>query len=244
MGEDRETDPFGIVPDGFREAWGAVTIPGALEIAERAPGTNPYASFTRCPDCRSTCIQKKDESFEMETRRPGLFKCRTCNSHFDSPLAPLEDRPIEILWAWFADDQRDPKRMFKTSEGVPDEEIETDFEWCNARALKDPDERTPALSQLDDETLTALAIRAYEPWSDAGPSYREIADVLPYSRWWVGERVRAWKDGEYRDLVADPTAESGPEPDPIHEPDPFDYDRAVATDGGRHRRRWAAYGSY
>ena len=241
MGENREIDPFGIVPDGFREAWGAVTIPGALEIAERAPGTNPRASFTRCPDCRSTSIQKKDESFDIKTKRPESFKCRRCSSHFDTPLPPLEDRPIELLWAWFADDQRNPKRMFKTSDHIPDEETETDFEWCNARALKDPDERTPALSQLDDETLTALAIRAYEPWSDAGRSYREIADVLPYSRWWVGERVRAWKDGEYRDLVADPREQATVDDTP--RVDPFEYgETAAATDGGSDTSRWGAYG--
>ena len=235
MAEDREADPFGIVPDGFREAWGAVTIRGALEIADRAPGTNPYASFTRCPDCRSTCIQKKDESFEMETRRPETFKCRTCNSHFDTPLAPLEDRPIELLWAWFADDERDPKRMFRTSDHIPDEEIETDFEWCGERALKDPANRRPVQAGLPEHVLTELAIRLRKPWSDDGATYEEIAEVVGFSRKWVGDRIRAWNDGEHRDLVEEPEQEPAVEPAPGGKP-------AVA-DGGKSSSRWAAYGS-
>ena len=231
MGENRETDPHGIVPDGFTEAWGAVTIPGALEIAERAPGTNPDASFRRCPECRSKSVYKKDDSFEIETKRPGAFKCRVCNHHFDNPLAPLEDRPIEILWAWFADDQQDPEYMFETSEGVPDEEIETDFEWCNARGLKDPANRRPVQAGLPEHVLTELAIRMAKPWSDdRGETYEEIGETIGYSRQWVGYRIRAWSDGEYRDLVEEPAVEPAPSGEP-----------AVA-DGGRSSSRWAAYG--
>ena len=241
MAEERETDPFGIVPDGFRQAWGGDTIPEALEIAERAPGTNPRASFTRCPECRSTAICQKDDSIEMRTKRPESFKCRVCFSHFDTPLAPLEDRPIEILWAWFADDQRDPKHMFKTSEGVPDEETETDFEWSSGRALKDPANRRPVQAGLPEHVLTELAIRMRKPWSDDGATYEEIAEVVGFSRCWVGERVRAWKDGEYRELVADPREQ--PSVDDTPSVDPFQYGRVAATDGATERSRWAAYGS-
>lgn len=59
------------------------------------------------------------------------------------------------------------------------------------------------LADADDATLTALAVYLYRPWehTDADPSYRELSTLFPYSRDWVGERVRAWKDGEFRDLV-------------------------------------------
>ena len=235
MGQEKETDPFGIVPDGFREAWGAVTIPGALEIAERAPGTNPRASFTRCPSCRSASIIEKDGEHVRVNRKPESFKCRVCNHHFDNPLPPLEDRPIELLWAWFADDQQNPKIMFKTSDGIPDEEIETDFEWCNARALKDPANRRPVQAGLPEHVLTELAIRMAKPWSDErGETYEEIGETIGYSRQWVGYRIRAWKDGEHRELVEEPEEEPAVEPAPSGEP-------AVA-DGGRSSSRWAAYG--
>jgi hypothetical protein len=47
-------------------------------------------------------------------------------------------------------------------------------------------------------------IYLYRPWSPTGPSYRDLESILPYSSDWVGDRVRAWKDGEYHDLVRDP----------------------------------------
>lgn len=52
-------------------------------------------------------------------------------------------------------------------------------------------------------------IRAYEPWQpDDGFSQEQIAkEVLDgdYSSSWVGDRVREWREGEWRDLVPDPT---------------------------------------
>ena len=222
MAGSPENDPFGVVPDGFCDAWGADTIPEGLERAERAPSSTPEEEHRRCPVCGSVRVRKKIKRRDVPNARPEPFKCTSCYQHFEKPITP-----------------NDPETMHgksTTDDRVP-------FDWVGSADLKDPAERAPLMSQLDDDTLTAIAIRAYRPWTGPGPSYRQIAAMLPYSRQWVGERVRAWEAGEYRELVADPTAESGPEPEPIHEPDPFDYDRAVATDGGRHRRRWAAYGS-
>lgn len=111
----------------------------------------------------------------------------------------------------------------------------------NAPRLPDDDhaERgfTPVLRGVDDDRLNEIAIRLYRPWYDnAGPSYTTIAEILPYSSTWVGNCVRAWNDGDYRELVPDPTAEHTPSVDD-------DSATAVATDGGRRPRRWAAYGS-
>jgi hypothetical protein len=60
------------------------------------------------------------------------------------------------------------------------------------------------LAELDDRRLAALVIYLYRPWSPTGPSYRDLESVVPYSSDWVGARVRAWKDGEFRTLVRDP----------------------------------------
>jgi len=50
------------------------------------------------------------------------------------------------------------------------------------------------------------AIRLYEPWNDDNDlSQDEVAGVVEdYSASWVGNRVREWREGEYRDLVPDP----------------------------------------
>jgi hypothetical protein len=77
------------------------------------------------------------------------------------------------------------------------------FEWVDADDLEEPPLRR-RLAELDDRRLAALVIYLYRPWSPTGPSYRDLGSILPYSSDWVGDRVRAWKDGEYRDLVRDP----------------------------------------
>lgn len=50
------------------------------------------------------------------------------------------------------------------------------------------------------------AIKLYQPWSDDdGMSQSQVASMIgDYSASWVGNRVREWRDGEHRDLVAKP----------------------------------------
>ena len=233
MGATEWDDPHGILPESFRERYrDCETVEQALRKAENTGGTTPLREKRRCKTCRSVRIRKKTFKHDIEHRREGEYKCTSCSAHFSQPRAPLAECPVEEAWKWL-----DRQQRYRTmhNDTMP---MNTPFEWVAPSELKEPSDRTTALSQLDDETLTALAIRAYEPWSDDGRSYSEIADVLPYSRWWVGERVRAWKDGEYRDLVADPIADDRP----TTASDPFEYGRVAATDGGTERSRWAAYG--
>lgn len=65
---------------------------------------------------------------------------------------------------------------------------------------QDPDEvrRTEAIR---------YAIRLYEPWNDEKQtSYKDVASVIEgYKKSWVGDRMKEWRDGEHRELVADPT---------------------------------------
>ena len=220
MGASDWTDPHDIIPESFRDRFGdCESVDEALAVAEQQPSSTPEHEQRKCKVCGSLRIRHKSGHTEMPHKRPEDWKCTNCGEHQDDPITP-----------------NDPDTMHGT--GTTDDR--KPFDWMNSNRLKDPDKRTPVLSQLDDEVLTALAIRAYEPWTDGGASYREIAAVLPYSRQWVGERVRAWRDGEHRELVADPSADDGPTADS----DPFEYGRVAATDGGRRRRcRWAAYGS-
>jgi hypothetical protein len=88
--------------------------------------------------------------------------------------------------------------------------------------MDDDDGEEPSADDARDDALTEAAIRAHKPWSDAdGQSYREIADtsdagepangIVPRRKSWVGETVREWKDGQHRDLVADPRTDDGGE---------------------------------
>jgi len=220
MGATEWDDPHGILPECFRRQYAdCESVEEALTTAELQPSTTPEAEQRQCKVCGSRRVRKKIKRREMEHRRPEKFVCVSCGKHQDDPITP-----------------NDPDTMH----GTATHDDRKPFDWIGKSDLKDPDERAPPLSQLDDEMLTTLAIRAYEPWSEDGCSYSEIAAVLPYSRWWVGERIREWKRGEYRELVADPREQ--PSVDDTPTVDPFDYGRAVATDGGRRRRRWVSYG--
>ena len=221
MGATEWGDPHDILPECFkREYAGCESVDEALRVAENEPSTTPEDEQRRCPVCGSRRVRRKTASRDTPNARPEDWKCTSCYWHFDKPITPNDP---ETMHGTATTDDRKP------------------FDWIGKSDLEDPDERAPVLSHLDDEALTALAIRAYAPWSDAGPSYRELAEQLPYSRQWVGERVRAWKDGEYRELVADPREQ--PSVDDTPSVDPFEYGRAVATDGGRDESRWAAYGT-
>lgn len=51
----------------------------------------------------------------------------------------------------------------------------------------------------------ATAIKAVRPWdSERGVSYREAANLTNFGKDWVGETIRDWRDGHYRDLVDAP----------------------------------------
>ena len=221
MGATEWDDPHDILPECFeREYAGCESVDEALAKAERRPSTTPEDEQRRCPVCGSIRVKFRGH-VDIAHSHTEDWMCENCHARFDDPITP-----------------NDPETMHGTA--TTDDRVP--FDWMKKSDLEDPGERTPVLSRLDDETLTALAIRAYEPWRDGGPSYRELADVLPYSRQWVGERVRAWKDGEYRDLVPDPREQATVDDTPSV--DPFEYgETAAATDGGRDTSRWAAYGS-
>ncbi|WP_017344687.1 hypothetical protein [Halorubrum sp. T3] len=210
MGAEDWDDPHGLIPEQFREEFGdCETVADALRRAATRESSTPDAERRCCPECYSLSVAPKSDSSMSDSsqRLDGAWKCAECQEHFDEPL------------------NMNPKA--------------TAFEWIDPDELRDADERgmNALLAGLDRETLVAVAIVLREPWTDSGPSYSEIAGLLPYADSWVGHRVREWKDGEHRELVSDPTAEG----EPITVDEHTDA-AAVATDGGR-RRRWDAYGS-
>lgn len=94
---------------------------------------------------------------------------------FEDTYPPLEGTPI---WERFKEADKEAKR----------------------RRLQDS-------QQIDEKDARKqehikFAIRMAEPWNDDGGfDYRTIASKIDYERNWVGERIREWKEGAYRDLV-------------------------------------------
>jgi len=128
--------------------------------------------------------------------------CTVCRHHFDDPIVGEPDSADELVVV----DTDGDEEADEADETDGDADTEADpFVWVSEGDLAEPPLRRE-LRALGDETKTALAIYLYRPWdhTEADPAYHELGYLLGYSRQWVGERVRAWEDGEYRDLVADP----------------------------------------
>jgi hypothetical protein len=213
MGADEWHDPHGLVPEAFKNTFSEHdSVRDALRHAERLPSSTPPEDRAgACPQCGSVGISPIGTG--QGDGSANDWKCNECEHRFKEP-----DKP-------------DMTRYDSTTH--------TRFNFVTEDELADPDDRdeSPIFATLDAETRTALAIVLYRPWTDAGPSYREMAPLFPHTHYWIGKRVRAWKNGDYRELVPDPTAE--PEPITV---DASSDTGAVATDGGR-RSRWDAYGS-
>ena len=212
MGADEWDDPHDLVPQSFKNRFSHHdSVRDALRHVERLPGSTAVDEDTdACPSCGS--IQVSPVGTGNHELSEWNWTCNKCNKRFNEPDTADMDK------------HKESRR--------------SDFEWCDESDFADPDDRgmDPLFAGLDGETLRALAIALYRPWTDAGPSYRLLAELFPYTRAWVGERVREWKGGEHRELVPDPTAV-----------DAITVDEqggatAVATDGGR-VRRWGAFGS-
>lgn len=71
----------------------------------------------------------------------------------------------------------------------------------------DDEVRDKVETEAKREEAIKTVIRACQPWDDNGLSYQRASTLVDYSREWVGNRVREWRDEyEHRDLVADPTS--------------------------------------
>ena len=72
-------------------------------------------------------------------------------------------------------------------------------------AIKELVETTGETSPVSIRTV----VKACKPWDDdSGASYPEAAELVDFKDSWVGNRVRDWGRGEYRNLVAGPNGDS------------------------------------
>lgn len=70
-------------------------------------------------------------------------------------------------------------------------------------------EDAPSPDDVRRREAIATVLRAVEPWNDDdGLGYRDAARLVDYSSSWVGDRVREFQDGQYRDLVDRPNGET------------------------------------
>ena len=204
-----EHDPHDIVPDGFCEAYGADTIPEALEIAEQASSTTPDEERYRCPECGSFRITTKQRTQDMEHAVDTEHKCTMCKAHFDKPAPPLSELEIyteaESLLETAHETARDVATFVNRT---VDDRLRAmiRFEWCDDDRLE-TDDPSPGTDRW--RQLVRLTIVTSKPWTDTeGRTLRETAEYLPFSRAWVNSRRQEWRDGQHRDLVTAPLPET------------------------------------
>jgi hypothetical protein len=87
-----------------------------------------------------------------------------------------------------------------------DEHEASDFRVVLQSDESDESDEDPEEAKKDIHRETA--IRACKPWSDdKGMNYRDAAELVPFGKSWVGDRVREWRNGDHRHLVSDPRDE-------------------------------------
>jgi hypothetical protein len=169
-----------IAPDDLPEQVDAdvETVDGAVEHLHKfGQTTTPDDELPKCNVCLSQRVRRRPTDPEQNSscEHDEEWLCTSCDHRFDDPVYS----DPEAAFRWVGQD-------------------------VGARLVDPPIERR--LEQLDDDALAALAIVLYSPWhhTDDDPSHRDLAKVFPYSRNWIGKQIRAWRDGEFRELVPDP----------------------------------------
>jgi hypothetical protein len=72
----------------------------------------------------------------------------------------------------------------------------------------DQEESGPDPETIERNEAIKTAVRAAKPWSDDGMSARAISNdgdgIVDYSRTWVSDRLREWREGDHRHLIDAP----------------------------------------
>lgn len=96
-----------------------------------------------------------------------------------------------------------------TREAYPEHEA-SEFIITDEAGTDDEADDGPDAGDVRRQEAIKTVVQACQPWADdAGMSYAEAAHLVDYGNSWVGDRVREWRDGQHRDLVAAPTEDSG-----------------------------------
>ena len=158
-------DPYGIIPEGFVDAYDATSIPEALRKAEQADPCTPTDEMKRCPTCLTVRIRIKVGDPDRDQRTAGAYTCAECSSHFDEPLPPLADAREQAAHAPTATHDAALPRC----------------QGCLSTDLYPVPERAPAVEARWKCFECGLA------FDDALPARNAMADADPAARERVGE---------------------------------------------------------
>lgn len=158
---------------------------------------------------------QKQASYRVHClERPiGMFKAYKINTAFDGANGGIRTKGLgpgdQTRRIGFPNMEAHGDTLYEHLEAVKDELLDTDE--FDASVLQGEDEEDEEEAMTEEEIRRQerieTAIRLYQPWDDEQDhSYEDVAATIPeFGREWVGQRVREWKRGEHRDIVADPT---------------------------------------
>ncbi|WP_435364537.1 hypothetical protein [Haloarchaeobius sp. DYHT-AS-18] len=180
---------------------------------------------------RASLIRKREDEHGPHPKKGSLLLVSHVWGRMNKPTREMTTLVIQkpsradpgkvVLWE--SEGGEDSREKIAEFTGLTDSrETFPEHEASSFRIVLDEDEEDedgPSVAEVEKRKDIETAIRAAKPWTDdGGMNYREIADtsqngeesngIVPYGKSWVGEKVREWKSGQYRDLVDDPRGEN------------------------------------
>jgi len=184
-------------------------------LSGRGQGSKEAEAFAD----RGTLIRKKEAQHGSNAKRGSLLLVGHTMRRLAAPIRrmatlfiqkPSRNDPGKVVLYESTGGQDDTEKIGEFTGLTDTRESYPEHEASSFRIVLDEDDGEGGDGpDADAEVRKAhieTVVRACKPWSDEeGMSYPDAAELVPYGDSWVGNRVREWSGGDYRDVVADPT---------------------------------------
>ena len=177
------------------------TLPDWGEVDRRLKKLADYRVWCREDPIGTFQAYKITTPFDGSSASSSGTATRGLNKHAASGARRIRFPNMDARGCPYYKHLSEKKEELVDSEGWDADELEADDE--------EEEEEQKTEDEIRREQAIKYSIRLYRPWdedrSDA-PTQGEVADAIEeYSRSWVRNRIREWRNGEHRDLVQAPT---------------------------------------
>jgi hypothetical protein len=189
------------------------------DLTGKAAGQKQANTFSE----RMTRVRKKEGSHGPHAKRGSILSVSHNWGMMNKPTRemttlviskPTQNDPGRVV-LYESPGGEDSREEIGEFHGLTDtRESYPEWEDSSFEVVLDPDgddeaESGPDPDEVARQEAIATAVRAYQPWDDEnGRSYGDVAEIVDYSTSWVGDRIKEWRNGQYRDLVEAPEGET------------------------------------
>lgn len=194
---------------------------GVIDEANDAglTGRGAEASDAETFATRMTKIRKRQEEHGPHAKQGSLLYVSHNWSRMNKPSREMTTLSISKpspadkgrLVLYESDGDSDSRRQIAEYTGLTDTREDysewdaADFRVADESEETGAQEQGPTPEELRRREKIESAVRAYAPWDDdVSRSYAEVGSIVGRSESWVGKVIRAWRDGEHRDIVSAP----------------------------------------